>query len=370
MRGIRACRGSGRLSWRDRPTDEGWPYGQTGRPGGDWQGIRPTFDNPMSWSVPLGRVAGITVRIHAIFLVFVLIEILRSLYAAPEQNRIALGPGPVLILLLCLWWTVLLHEFGHCIACRMTGGHADEILMWPLGGLARCSPPSRWTAHFWTAVGGPLVNVIILAIVVPVLGVTTGRWLGVALPSPLDLGGLIHVSHSWWLTSLYLLAWVNVLLLLFNLLPMYPLDGGQIAQSLMWPRLGYAHAMRVAVRAGYIGAIALGVLGLVIDETMLVLVAVFGGVTCWITSRQLEWTEQFMGHELQPDDADEDDEAEERARATRLDEARAEAEALDHVLRKISVSGLNSLTARERKLLNRATEQRRRERRDPRKDPE
>ncbi|MCA9286265.1 MAG: site-2 protease family protein [Phycisphaerales bacterium] len=327
--------------------------------------MRPTFDNPMSWSLPLARVAGISVRIHAVFLVFIVVELLRSLYAAPaaEQPVPLGGPGPALILLLCMWWAVLLHEFGHCIVCRMTGGRADEILMWPLGGLATCEPPARWTAHLWTAIGGPLVNVILLAVLVPLLGGLTHRWFGIAIPSPLHLHGLVELNRtgaSWWIIALFLFNWVNLVLLLFNLLPMYPLDGGRILQAALWPRIGYARSMRVAVRAGYIGAIALGILGLMVDETMLVLIAVFGGLTCWTTFRQLEWTEQVMG--LPPGPEGEDEEPEEAPRPTReAVRAQAEADELDRILLKISASGLESLTPRERRLLNRATERRRRE---------
>src|ERR1039457_1750433 len=113
-----------------------------------------------------------------------------------------------------LFLIVLMHEFGHALACRQVGGHADQIVLWPLGGVAYVAPPQRPGAMLWSIAAGPLVNVVLA----PVLTV-----------------GAILASGLGWKSSLpdfykFLVAicTINWGLLIFNLLPIFPLDGGQI----------------------------------------------------------------------------------------------------------------------------------------------
>lgn len=372
------------MSWRDRGDhgDSGdHPAGNFGRPGGDWQGVRPSFDNPMSWALSLGRVAGIEIRVHVVFLIFIIVQLLAAGLGRPGAASAA-PSGFVLTaaMLAILFGIVLLHEFGHCIGCRRSGGEANEILMWPLGGLAYCMPPNHWKAHLITAAGGPLVNVLICLAAAPMLGMATGQWLGVALPNPLNIFGVMYadgsaLARSWPLLLLYMINALSLLLLLFNLLPIFPLDGGRIVQALLWPRHGYVGSMRFAVRTGFVGAVLLGIVGLVMSMAgagpggiMLVLIACFGGITCWLTNRQLQFTEEMMGYES--DDyalslaTGSDDQQETSARELKREERRRqreeeEAQEVDRILAKIARSGMDSLTGRERRLLKRATEKKR-----------
>ncbi|MCH8152059.1 MAG: site-2 protease family protein [Planctomycetes bacterium] len=360
------------MSWHDRdgPADDD-PMRRFGRPGGDWQGLRPTLDNPMTWSVPAGRLLGIAVRVHVIFLVFIVIELLRAASASA-----ALGFGPMALAMVCLFGIVLFHEFGHCLACRWAGGEADEILMWPLGGLAYCRPPHHWKAHLITVIGGPMVNVVICFSAATMLGFITGVWWGVAVPNPLSIGaGLSHpeIARSWAHMTLFWINALSLVLLLFNLLPIFPLDGGRIVQAALWPRIGYARSMRFTVRVGYVGAIALGVTGFVMPSVMLVMIAVFGGITCYITHKQLEFTEQFMGGEFDLFAASVDQgepanvEPARLSRRQRRVERRAlrqqqESGQVDQILHKIAESGMESLSAAEKRLLKRATQRKRQER--------
>ncbi len=354
------------MSWQ--PDDD--PRARFGRPGGDWQGIRRTLDNPLSWSLRLGRLAGIEIRVHLIFVLFVLIELLRAAFPrTPGGAAAPLGLGPSALMLGCLFLLVLAHEFGHCLACRRAGGEADEILMWPLGGLAFCRPPHSWGAHLLTAVGGPLVNVLILLLLVPTIGFATGLWWGVAIPNPFHLfGGLIDLP-SRLLMALYMVNALSLVLLLFNLLPIFPLDGGRIIQALLWRKFGYVRSMRVAVWTGYFGALALGIVGFVVPIVMLVVIAVFGGITCYVTSRQLQFTDEFLGYASDEYDAgtvpDEEPAAGEPRSTRRSRRAqrharleREEAERVDDILTKVSRLGYESLSAAERRLLRRATKRR------------
>lgn len=359
------------MSWQDRDysSDEN-PMRGYGRPGGDWQGIRPSFDNPFTWSINLGRMFGIDVRLHVFFLLYVVVALLRA--AMPAEGGIAVNLEIMAMAMIILFGIVLLHEFGHCIACRYSGGDANEILMWPLGGLAFTRPPHNWVAHMITVVGGPLVNVVICIVAGVTLGLLTGTWLGVALPNPLSISPPIEVAHSRILIALYLVNALSLILLLFNLLPVFPLDGGRIVQSAMWPRLGYVRSMRIAIRVGFVGAVVLGVFGAVTTRYLLVGIAIFGGITCWLTHKQLAFTEETMGHEnddyaLSLAYGEDEEQAETAAKPTREDKraekiARAEqeeAEEVDRILKKIGESGMDSLTRKEKQLLNRVTERKR-----------
>jgi len=336
--------------------------------GGDWRGSRPSFDDPMSWSFPIVRLLGITVRLHILFLVFVVVVLAR---AASVTTDGSIGVLPTLLGLVALFLVILTHEFGHCIACRSRGGSADEILLWPLGGLASCSPPQRPSAHLWTAIGGPLVNVGFIAVLTPWIGFETGRWWGHAIPNPFDLGGIVQRTDlgedlGGWLRMFALLtnliAWV---LLLFNLIPMFPLDGGRILQAILWKRRGYEASMRIACRAGLVGAVAIGIGALGMESTMLLGIAIFGGFTCYATARQIEAQRDFLGFDPDPAElASVEDELDRepvtrRSAPTVRPEARPEEVELDRILDKIARSGIDSLTDAERVALKRATDEKR-----------
>ena len=337
--------------------------------GGDWRGTRPSFDDPMSWSFRVLRIARISVRVHVFFLVFVLVVLA---HAASVTSEGAVGVLPTALGLVALFLVILLHEFGHCIACRMTGGTADEVLLWPLGGLATCSPRERPSAHLWTALGGPLVNVAIIAVLTPYLGLESGQWWGRAIPNPLGLGGMIQRADfgediaGWAKMFVFLTNYIAWVLLLFNLIPMFPLDGGRILQALLWRRRGYAASMRIACRAGLVGAVAIGAGALVLESTMLLGIAIFGGFVCFATSRQLDLERDFLGFEPDPSElasleAEIDTEVEVRPRTPSRDEARRQSGEveIDRILDKIARSGIDSLSKSERETLQRATDERR-----------
>src|SRR3954462_11644541 len=139
----------------------GWEtrdYGRNGgRVGGFKAAVRRFFsvENPLAWSFPLYRAFGIQVRIHVIFVLMIISEL------AWAGSRSGIGLAWTAMAMGALFLLVLLHEYGHCFACRWIGGSADQILMWPLGGPAYCAPPSGWKASLITVLGGPAVNVVL-----------------------------------------------------------------------------------------------------------------------------------------------------------------------------------------------------------------
>lgn len=161
-----------------------------------------------------------------------------------------------------LFAIVLMHEFGHVLACRSVGGSSDRILLWPLGGVAYVQAPPRPGALLWSIAAGPPVNVALLP---PTIAAAV--FLPGALPQSHDFG-----------TFLTTLATINIVLLVFNLLPIYPLDGGQMVQALLWFFVGQARSLYAASVIGLVGAAAAVAAALYWSDPWLIVLAVFGAM--------------------------------------------------------------------------------------------
>src|SRR6185436_17984782 len=164
-------------------------------------------------SIQLFRLFGIDVYLHWSWFLVLLYEAnnQRGLYGSMLWN---------IFEVLGLFLIVLMHEFGHALACRQVGGQANQIVLWPFGGVAYVAPPQRPGATLWSIAAGPLVNVVLLPIL---LGAV---WIGGSLGWP--------QSHPDVFSLFRALFVMNAVILVFNLLPVYPLDGGQILRSLLW----------------------------------------------------------------------------------------------------------------------------------------
>jgi Zn-dependent protease len=171
-----------------------------------------------------------------------------------------------------LFGIVLLHEFGHALACRQVGGQANRIVLWPLGGVAYVSPPPRPGATLWAIAAGPLVNFILLPVALAMAAASQWLGLGDALPD---------VQRFLW-TMVY----INVALLVFNLLPVYPLDGGQILRSLLWFLFGRARSLLLATGIGLLGAAALLAFAVMASSVWIGIMAIFIAMTCWRSWKQ------------------------------------------------------------------------------------
>lgn len=305
-------------------------------------------------SFPIGTYLGIRVRVHVSFLIVLAIYILQQGDPLWTIRWMAL-----------LFLSVLLHEFGHCLGCRSVGGTADDILMWPLGGLAFCAPPRRPWPEFVTVACGPLVNVVLAAASYVVLLIMFGA----ATPVSLDPFTMWRGDPGGGLAGLVAdLFVVNYILLLFNLLLVfYPFDGGRLIQIALWTRLGFGRSMLIACTLGMIGAVVVALVGLAKSELLLVAIAVFGFVTCYQQKRQLQALGAEVGMLAEEEAWSQADAGPDpltrwkESRAARRQEREAAAQRaldaeLDRVLDKVHDSGLASLTGREKKLLRQATE--------------
>lgn len=209
----------------------------------------------MSWSIPVARIAGIQLRIHITFLL--LIGWLALGYYNTGGPAAAVG-GITFILLLFL--CVVLHEFGHALAAKAFGINTPDITLLPIGGVARLERmPEEPRQELIIAIAGPAVNVIIALCLFVVIGSR-----GAVDPRTALQSGDLLVN---------LLA-INVWLLLFNLLPAFPMDGGRVLRALLATRMNYARATQVAATVGQAFAFIFGFIGL-FANAFLIFIALF-----------------------------------------------------------------------------------------------
>ncbi|HET6180489.1 MAG TPA: site-2 protease family protein [Candidatus Sulfotelmatobacter sp.] len=211
-------------------------------------------------SIHLFRVAGIDVFLHWWWFLMAAFEIStrgRS-YSTITWN---------ILEYLALFLIVLLHEFGHALACRQVGGTANRIMLWPLGGVAYVDPPPRPGATLWSIAAGPLVNVVLLPILWSL--VALGRTSGWAEIAP-DAYRLLRA-----------VLYIDIGLLVFNILPVYPLDGGQILRALLWFVLGRARSLLVATVLGLIGAAGFAVLAVWKQSVWLGIISFYMVTNSW-----------------------------------------------------------------------------------------
>jgi Zn-dependent protease len=220
-----------------------------------------------SGSIRLFRFSGIDVFLHwSWFLVAVFeIQSRAGRYSSITWN---------ILEYLALFLIVMIHEFGHALACRQVGGSANQIVLWPLGGVAYVDPPPRPGATLWSIAAGPLVNVVLVPVFLVIT--TVVRSSGMAATAP-DVA--ILISN---------VAWINVALLVFNILPVYPLDGGQILRSLLWFVLGRARSLMVAVIVGFLGVAGFIYLAFRSGDRWLGLIAIYLAMSCWSGFKQAQ----------------------------------------------------------------------------------
>ena len=194
----------------------------------------------MKGAFPIFRLAGVRVYLHFTWFIVAAIEVAR--FAGRYRNPIWAA-----FEYLALFAIVLAHEFGHALACRQTGGHADTIVLWPLGGIAFVKPPPRPGAYLWSIAAGPLVNVVLFPVFTFLVFAFAGLHFGLgrrdmveAVPLPADqaspqidlLDGRIDDRTR-----------------------AYPLDGGQIVRGLLWFKIGPIRSLKAASILGFAGAI-------------------------------------------------------------------------------------------------------------------
>lgn len=379
--------------------------------------------DPMNWALPLFRIFGIQVRVHILFFVVTLGLVLRQ---STLPGNVVWWGDILIFTVFLLFAIILLHEFGHCFGGRWVGGEADDILIWPLGGLAFVAIPQNWKAHTVTVAAGPFVNVIICVLLGctllgagyrpainpiydPYVGeiknvkdgkIYTSQYgmrlyqseTGEAPPGldqtfvakPAELGDAavksVHVralAPAWvvWANRAFWLSWI---LLLLNLIPAYPLDGGQLLQGFIWARKDYRTGVTVAAYSGFACSVIMLIVAVAANETLFMGLGLFMLFSCAVKLRSLEEEEGPFGYDFSAgytslNNNDDDDEepkpkpkrqgffkrwlAARTAKRLRQEaaERREDDERMDQLLEKIARNGKQSLTDDDRRFMERVS---------------
>lgn len=199
----------------------------------------------MKWSWRPGKIAGIGIHVHWTFILLI-VWILISHFVQGDSLAMAFE-GVAFIL--AIFGCVVLHELGHALMARRFGIQTRDITLLPIGGVARLERmPENPTEELLVAVAGPAVNVVIAGA------------LFVAVTFLEGLGGLSDVGLVGG-GFLVKLMYVNLALVVFNLLPAFPMDGGRVLRALLAQRMDYVRATQIAANVGQFMAIAFGILG-------------------------------------------------------------------------------------------------------------
>jgi len=274
--------------------------------------------DPITWSFPIGRLFGITLRVHIMLPLVMLALVLKV--TTTKDSTVTLGEASLLMLL--MFGSILLHELGHCFAARAVDGDASDMLLWPLGGLAYCDLPHTPKAHLVCAVGGPAVTALLAML-------AGGALAFCALVPPLSPFDSPYQPRLWhWRDASYRAAavphtpteaeapaaaadkpdgrpevvaarpphppalalwqviaaqifWLNWVGLMLTLLPGFPLDGGRIVHAILWWQSGdYRSSMSTASYAGFIVMLAIAVYSVVMESVLGIALAWFVYVSC------------------------------------------------------------------------------------------
>jgi Zn-dependent protease/CBS domain-containing protein len=212
----------------------------------------------MKWQWKLGTFAGIDVFIHATFLLIV------GWYGFTywQETRTLLGALEGVAFILLLFLAVTLHEYGHALTARKFGIKTRDITLYPIGGVARLERmPDKPIQELWVALAGPAVNVVIAAVLF--------GWLAFS-------NALVPLSQLTLATGSFIerLMIVNLSLVIFNLIPAFPMDGGRVLRAILAMNMDYVRATQIAATVGQGAAFLFGLAGL-FGNPMLLFIAFF-----------------------------------------------------------------------------------------------
>lgn len=212
----------------------------------------------MKWQWRLGRFAGIDVFVHATFLLILAWVGYNYWIQYRDWVEVLIG----ILFVLTLFGCVVLHEYGHALTARRYGIRTRDITLYPIGGVARLERmPDRPVEELWVALAGPAVNLFIAGLLFLFLFLSNG------LGSPTG----VNMAHGSFAQRLMM---VNLYLVIFNLIPAFPMDGGRVLRALLALRLEYFRATRIAANIGQGMAFLFGFVGM-FTNPFLVFIAMF-----------------------------------------------------------------------------------------------
>ena len=236
----------------------------------------------MSWSVRIGKFFGVDVYLHVTFLLLLGFVGLSHWRQSRELSAVLAGVGFFVALFAC----VLLHEFGHVLTARKFGIKTRDITLLPIGGLARLERmPDKPMQEFWVAIAGPAVNVVIAGAIIIYLLATSA----IVPIEQLSVTGGSFLAR---------LAAINVFLVLFNMLPAFPMDGGRVLRALLATRMEYARATNIAARLGQFMALVFVFVGLFWNP-MLIFIAFLVWMGATLESGMVQFKSALAGVPMQ-----------------------------------------------------------------------
>lgn len=257
----------------------------------------------MKWSWKIGEVGGIGIFVHSTF--FILLGWIGLRYWQQSHTVAAVVEGVGFIL--ALFGCVVLHEMGHALAAQRYGIATRDITLLPIGGLARLERmPEDPKQELVVAIAGPLVNVVIAA----------ALYLGLSFSGTLVSIETMSVTGGSFLARLML---VNVILVVFNMLPAFPMDGGRVLRAMLATRMDYAEATQRAANVGQAMALVFGFIGLFFnpfllfialfvwigaaaEASMVQIKSALGGIpvrTAMLTDYQTLFPDDSLGHAIE-----------------------------------------------------------------------
>jgi Zn-dependent protease len=207
----------------------------------------------MRWSLKIAKLAGIDIFIHFSF--FLLLT-----WVAFIQWKLNGSIGAAfssVMFILAIFACVVLHEFGHALAAKKYGINTQDIILLPIGGVARLEKmPNQPIQELWVALAGPAVNVGIAALLAIYIWVTNT---------------FTPVNQLTITTAPFVerIMGVNIFLVLFNMIPAFPMDGGRVLRALLATRLAYTRATRISANLGQAIAFLFGIIGLFYNPILL-----------------------------------------------------------------------------------------------------
>lgn len=248
----------------------------------------------MRWSWQVAKVAGIPIRIHATFAL--LIGWIFFGILAEGQ-----GVAPAIVaalLILSVFACIVLHEFGHALTARRYGIRTRDITLLPIGGVARLERiPERPLHEFLVAIAGPAVTLVIAGLLLLALGVfwpvLADRLIAYLNPIWNVFSGNPPIeAPGGFVAELFL---VNVMILLFNMIPAFPMDGGRVLRAVLATRLDYVTATQLAAAVGQVIAVLFAVVGIMSHSLLLPLVALFVFLAAGQESSMAQMRTAFAG---------------------------------------------------------------------------
>lgn len=359
--------------------------------------ITPFTDDVAAWSVPVARVMGVQVRFHALLILLIAAELVRSTLLADHES--ASGPTITATALLALLIVIFAHEIGKALMTRWMGGSAETIILWPLGGLSEHQQPAAWRRRLLASCGGLLLSLVLASALWPMLIEIAPNWYATVI-DPLNPGAgysewVMQGRPAWWLSLMWWIGYANLIVIAANLLPVYPLDGAHALESVLVPMFGRRRGRSASITLALALSVLIVFASLLVQQVIGVFLGGFALLCCITAARRHSFIEaQDVAESCVPPlpapelihgdfddvitraprsvsnletsafqvrlDASPNVQKMIQARSAQSDRLATEEEVVDRILAKITTEGLAALTEQERKILESVTARRRR----------